>query len=714
MRIRSLNVRGSYRGMVELGSREEGVDFYCLQEVAVGVGEKFYSLEGYEVIGGTGGFIEKEEGSVVSMLIHEKWKGKYVVLERSQWRIGVRVEVEGGKQVDIWDVYLGQGKHERLERMEGRGNGVWVGDFNAWSKRWDGEKGRRNKEGKMVEDWIDEWGLRVGNVVGDYTRYDDKRGIGRVLDLAIYRGAVVLECKVGEGIVGLDHKPLEVEVGIDGWKVEEEGWKKGKVDWSKFEGELRVWGGKGLWLRKGRVTREHLEEVVEEVERGLKERLDRCKGRKKWESGRKRWWDSELETKRKRVRHWEEKWKEGRREEVDRERKVEREEYRKMVEEKKAKYWFEFLEKMKRGEGFGFVKTDRDFMVDVPPIRGENGNLVKEDKDNGREIVRGLGKREELMQEEEGFWKDIRVEVEEVEEMIWMQKDGKAAGVNGLSGRVMKELWKMEWGREVIVWVVEKSLSLGYVPEQFRKGIGVIMRKPNKGDYSLPSSYRVINLLDGWGKCLERVVVGRLSCWEKEGLGEEQWGGRKGRSSLEAIASLMMKWEEGGGLGLLLCMDVKGGYENVGVRKMEERLRGLGVEDYLRKWVSSFLRERKSKVKIGSRLGEWVWLKGGTVQGSALSPMLFMFILGGVLEKMRREKVEGICCGACVDDVDFMVVGVSEREIEERVRRMEVGLKRGLEKWEVDVQVMKLEGLWVDKEGGRKGKEIRWLGEEIS
>ena len=94
-------MRGSYRGMVELGGREEGVDFYCLQEVVVGVGEKFYSLDGYEVIGGTGGFIAKEEGSVVSMLISEKWKGKYVVLERSQWRIGVRVELDGGKQVDI-------------------------------------------------------------------------------------------------------------------------------------------------------------------------------------------------------------------------------------------------------------------------------------------------------------------------------------------------------------------------------------------------------------------------------------------------------------------------------------------------------------------------------------------------------------------------------------------------------------------------------------
>ena len=117
-------MRGSYDGMVELGSREEEVDIFCLQEVAVGIGEKFYTLDGYEVIGGVGGYVVKEKGSVVSMLVREKWSGKYVVLERCQWKIGIRVDVGGGKCVDIWNVYLGQGKHGRLEDMEGRGNVV--------------------------------------------------------------------------------------------------------------------------------------------------------------------------------------------------------------------------------------------------------------------------------------------------------------------------------------------------------------------------------------------------------------------------------------------------------------------------------------------------------------------------------------------------------------------------------------------------------------
>ena len=74
-------------------------------------------------------------------------------------------------------------------------------------------------------------------------------------------------------------------------------------------------------LREGKVSREELERVVGDVEGELKRILERCKGRKKWESGRKRWWDSGLEEKRREVREKEERWKRGRLEEDRREMK---------------------------------------------------------------------------------------------------------------------------------------------------------------------------------------------------------------------------------------------------------------------------------------------------------------------------------------------------------------------------------------------------------
>jgi len=175
----------------------------------------------------------------------------------------------------------------------------------------------------------------------------------------------------------------------------------------------------------------------------------------------------------------------------------------------------------------------------------------------------------------------------------------------------------------------------------------------------------------------------------------------------------MKRWEEGGRKGALLCMDMMGGYENVGVNKCVKRLREVGVEEFLVRWVSSFLRMRVVRVRVGKRLGGEVEIEGGTIQGSPLSPILFIFVLGGVLEEVGKEEVEGVSVVACVDDVDFMVVGESEDEVIEKVGRMEVGLVRGLEKWKVDLQKLKLEGMWMVKSGWGGGKGIRWLGEDI-
>ena len=241
----------------------------------------------------------------------------------------------------------------------------------------------------------------------------------------------------------------------------------------------------------------------------------------------------------------------------------------------------------------------------------------------------------------------------------------------------------------------------------------MVMRKPNKPDYSKPNSYRIINLLDVVGKGLERIVVGRLEKWVQKGTGDEQFGARRGRSSREAVGKLYRCWEEGGRKGILLCMDVMGGYENVGVRKMDERLEMLGVDMYLRKWVSSFLREREVRVRIGGRDGGRVKMKGGTVQGSPLSLILFMFLLGGVLGKVREEKIEGVNMVAVVDDMDFMVVGKNREEIERRVYKMGEVLGRELKRWEIDVQVLKLEGVWMEKGGREEERKIRWLGEEV-
>jgi len=89
--------------------------------------------------------------------------------------------------------------------------------------------------------------------------------------------------------------------------------------------------------------------------------------------------------------------------------------------------------------------------------------------------------------------------------------------------------------------MVKGGLGLGYVCERWRRSGGIIVRKSKKPDYGLPSSYRVINLLDILGKLLERLVARRLERWSQEGMGDEQNGGRVGRSSLDGVGKLIKR-----------------------------------------------------------------------------------------------------------------------------------------------------------------------------
>jgi len=58
---------------------------------------------------------------------------------------------------------------------------------------------------------------------------------------------------------------------------------------------------------------------------------------------------------------------------------------------------------------------------------------------------------------------------------------------------------------------MQRCLTAGYHPKQWRKAIAVALRKPNKPDYSNPWAYRLITLLECLGKILEKIVAQRLT-----------------------------------------------------------------------------------------------------------------------------------------------------------------------------------------------------------
>ncbi len=114
-------------------------------------------------------------------------------------------------------------------------------------------------------------------------------------------------------------------------------------------------------------------------------------------------------------------------------------------------------------------------------------------------------------------------------------KVDKAPGRDEITFRVWQELWPVV--KDEVVRLYQASLELKHVPERWRTTKIVLLRKPNKPDYSRPKVYRPTSLLETISKGLEVVVARRLSYLAETYIlrPEDQFGGRPRRSGDQAL-----------------------------------------------------------------------------------------------------------------------------------------------------------------------------------
>jgi hypothetical protein len=99
-------------------------------------------------------------------------------------------------------------------------------------------------------------------------------------------------------------------------------------------------------------------------------------------------------------------------------------------------------------------------------------------------------------------------------------------------------------------------------------------------------AYRVISLLNCLGKVVEKVAATALSrlCEEKELLHPGQFGCRKQRSAIDAVAKLIYitekAWENKKHLGALF-LDVKGAFDYMAKNRLLLRMKELNIPSYL-------------------------------------------------------------------------------------------------------------------------------------
>jgi len=559
---------------------------------------------------------------------------------------------------------------------------IIAGDMNAHSTVWNGRAtGRKNAV--FWEKLIEEEVLMVWNTE-EATRLGGPNH--SIIDLTLSSPNVELNWSIGgeKYATGSDHEVIVWEVlgqgtvgGVSkdttGWDIS--GWTTAGKEGEKLKAaEKKRVEAREVYLRAaGRTPLLSEESTVEEVDAaaaGLKEAmtgtLNKLAKKKRWCPRSKRWWSEDVKELRRELGAARREFR-NRPAGISRFKEARRN-FRRGVRRAKRECWNRFLQE---GKGNDVWTATR---YTTPRIDKAGQALVDEDGN----IAEGHYEREKALLSAHfpkappgdytpkgGGRAFERVNTEVVGGLLGKAANASAPGDDRISAGILKVFW--EWDHQRIVQLVRACIRLGHHPELWKTAKGIVIPKPGKPDYSRVRAYRVICLLDVISKLVERTAGYLIGdhLERKKGLHEGQYGCRKRRSCIDAVAVIMNRSQQAWGekkIAGALFMDVKAAFNNVSRAHLGKRMEALELEPDLIRWTDCFMTGRQVKLVLDGEIGDASPVDTGIPQGSPAAPILFVTYLSGIFDEVERA-VPGIKGLSFADDVGWWAKADSEDEV---------------------------------------------------
>lgn len=266
---------------------------------------------------------------------------------------------------------------------------------------------------------------------------------------------------------------------------------------------------------------------------------------------------------------------------------------------------------------------------------------------------------------------DNELSMEELLEAARSLKPNKAPGPDGIPNAAVTVA--VEANPKVFLDTMQDCLDKGQFPDCWKQQKLVLIPKPGKatGD---PSSYRPICLLDTLGKLFEKVLLKRLTKFAEgeNGLSENQFGFRKGRSPLEAIltvtkrAKIAQSKRKGGNRFCgIVTLDVKNAFNCADWNSIAAALLRLGIPERLFTVLGDYFSNRELiyETEVGPRRKE---VSCGVPQGAHLGAVVWNIAYDAVL---RLSLPPGVEIVGFADDIVLTVMGDSKEQVEVNATR---------------------------------------------